>query len=577
MMKNLKLNAKLSISFGLVLVLLLVCAIVSIISMNKLGDQIDLYANRTVPNTESIWQMRRNMVSAQRNMLVAINTKNQNQSDKYLNKADEDAAGIFSTIKVFTQNTRTDKETLNTLSSSIEEIAPIRQEISALIKKGEMETAYNLYEKAYVPTFDKSAEILLEIAKQEKQYTEQQSQISQEALNSGRVILISTAILAVLIVLIVMSMLRTSILTPVKEITLAARALANGDLSAKVTYDGKDEFGDLSNSIKTLLYTVVGIIQDLDYGLAEIGNSNFTVVSKAKELYIGDFASLHTAMQLIMEHVSSTLSQIEQASEQVTSGSELVSNGAQALSQGAVEQASGIEELSASIAEITEEIRRNADNAKLANDSAGLAGDEIFKCDEQMKRMVDAMNKINSKSTEISKIIKIIEDIAFQTNILALNAAVEAARVGTAGKGFAVVADEVKNLASKSAEAVKGTRTLIEETLFSVQDGTIIASETAKSLDKSDQVTREAAIMIDKIAEASERQAEAATQVNIGIEQIAAVIQTNSATAEESAAASEELNAQAEMLKNLVSIFKLKGQVPTVLTSEIECIPTVNP
>jgi len=558
MMKDLKLNLKLLISFGLVLLMLLICSGVAIISMNSLGTQIDQYAERTVPNADSVWLMRRSMVSAERNLLVAIVTKDMDETKKYIDLADKDAETIFTTMEIFTKNTRADAESLKMLLDSFNKVVPVQKQISELLISGQDEKAYNLFETQYSPLFNESNEILLDVAAGQKQRSDEQSTIAHKALNTGRIILIVTVFLAVIIVLIVMSILRKAILTPVYEINKAAQAIAKGDLSATITYSGKDELGELSSAMKTLLYTVVGIIKDLDNSLSEIGNGNFMVESQANELYIGDFANINHSMHQIIVNLSSTLLQIDQASEQVASGSDQVSNGAQALSQGATEQASSIEELSASIAEITEQIKQNAENARLANDSAELAGKEIFNSNEHMKNMVEAMDKINLKSFEISKIIKVIEDIAFQTNILALNAAVEAARAGAAGKGFAVVADEVRNLASKSAEAAKSTTSLIEETLVAVQNGSKIASDTAKSLDESAKVTKKAVELIDKIAEASGQQAQSAIQVNIGVEQIASVVQTNSATSEESAAASEELNGQAEMLKNLVGRFKLR-------------------
>lgn len=556
-MKNLKINLKLILGFVIVLLMLLICSGVGIFNMNTMGAQIDQYSNRTVPNTGSVWEMRRNLVSIERYLLTAMMDEDQNEINENLDMAAKDAQRLVSIMEVFSQNTRADKESLTALSANLKKTGSLREQISDFLRKGEREKGYHLFVTEYKPLFDESAAMLVEIAAGQKQRADEQSDIAHGALNSGRIILIVTALLAVLITLIVMSILRKAILTPVQQIHLAAKAIARGDLSATITYDSKDELGELSNAMKTLVYTVVGIIKDLDYCLGEIGNGNFTVDSQAKELYIGDFAPLTKSLHQIIEQLSSTLSQINQSSDQVSSGSDQVSAGAQALAQGATEQASSIEELSATIKEITVKIGQTANNVKSASSLVEETGIQVINGNTKMGEMMEAMSEISAKSNEISKIIKTIDAIAFQTNILALNAAVEAARAGAAGKGFAVVADEVRNLAQKSAEAAKNTTELIEGSKVAVDKGVQIANETAQSL--TIVVTNAGLITqrIEEIASDSMQQAAGASQIAIGVDQIAAVVQTNSATAEESAAASEELSGQAQLLKDIVGKFKL--------------------
>lgn len=380
-------------------------------------------------------------------------------------------------------------------------------------------------------------------------------------VNALRDILIILCLAALVVGAIVTYFVSGKISKPIKKITVAAQQIAEGHFDVELSVNSKDEVGQLAEAFNLTINQLVnyqGYIDEISQSLLLISEGNLII--ELKRNYVGQFQKIKDNMEAFLKNINGTLVQINEASEQVASGADQVASGAQALSQGATEQASSIEELSAAIYEITEQIKQNAKNAKLANESAELAGKEIFSSNIQMKNMVEAMDKIALKSSEISKIIKVIEDIAFQTNILALNAAVEAARAGTAGKGFAVVADEVRNLASKSAQAAKNTTGLIEETIVAVQNGAKIANDTAEYLDKSSKVTSEAVVLIDKITMASEQQVQSAIGVNISVEQIAAVVQTNSATAEESAAASEELSGQAEMLKELIGKFKLREE-----------------
>ncbi|MEA4987163.1 MAG: methyl-accepting chemotaxis protein [Anaerovorax sp.] len=378
-------------------------------------------------------------------------------------------------------------------------------------------------------------------------------------VNALRNLLLILCLAAIIAGAIITYFVSNKISKPIKKVTVAAQEIANGNFDVTLTVNTKDEVGQLANAFNLTIQQLLnyqGYIDEISDALSKVSQGDLMI--ELQRDYVGQFIKLKENMQSLLLNLNATFLQMNQSADQVASGSEQVANGAQALSQGATEQASSIEELSASISEITSEIQQNADNAKTASGMAELAGKELNKSNDDMKHMLEAMNEITLKSNEISKIIKVIDDIAFQTNILALNAAVEAARAGAAGKGFAVVADEVRNLAGKSAEAAKSTTTLIEETILAVENGSAIAERTAHSLESSEQVAKEAVGIIDTIAQASNQQASSISQVNLGVEQISAVVQTNAATAEESAAASEELSSQSNLLKGLISKFKLK-------------------
>lgn len=374
------------------------------------------------------------------------------------------------------------------------------------------------------------------------------------------IILLAIAAIAVLSLLIIL-MIRRTVIRPVKSIDHVARRIADGQLNESIDYQSSDEFGALAinfNQTVTRLREYVLYIDEISAVLNEIahGNLNFHLT----QAYTGEFEKVKSSLENIANSLNTTIGKINLAAYEVTGNSEHLSGGAQALSQGATEQASAIEELAATIAEVSEQIQKNAANAQKAKLQSIQVGDEISLSNGKMENMIGAITQISEKSGQIHKIIKTIEDIAFQTNILALNAAVEAARAGAAGKGFAVVADEVRNLASKSSEAAKNTTTLIEETVKAVENGTYIAGDTAKSMEVVVENTKVVTGLVEEIAHASDEQAGYIAQVSEGIMQISNVVQTNSATAQESAAASEELLGQAQMLKNLVGQFKLKNQ-----------------
>ncbi len=365
-------------------------------------------------------------------------------------------------------------------------------------------------------------------------------------------------VLAILLSIIVALKMANSISRPMKACAERMRLLVEGDLESPVPEAvSKDETGMLTQSTAELVEGLSTIIHDISYLLGEMANQNLDIQSKHRDAYVGGFQSILESMRNLKVGLSGILHQINTSAEQVSSASNQVSSSAQNLSQGAVEQASSVEELAGRLSEISNQVKDTADRAKDAREQTHHAGEGVSVCNRQMQELMNAMEKIQSSSEEIGKIIKTIEDIAFQTNILALNAAVEAARAGSAGKGFAVVADEVRNLASKSAEASKNTSLLITHSMEAVKTGTEIAQHTAKALLDVVENIESMVGSIDQISAVSNEQSEAVVQVNEGVNQISSVVQTNSATAEESAAASQELSAEAANLKQLVDRFTL--------------------
>jgi methyl-accepting chemotaxis protein len=354
-----------------------------------------------------------------------------------------------------------------------------------------------------------------------------------------------------------MNKLLEEISRPLYEVISVMEDVSNGSLEAAVVGHYQGDFEQLKCSVNQTILVLNGIIEQIKKATGEIsrGNLRFTV----KKQFAGDFSSISDSLRSILEMLNNLFIEVKQSTEQVAVGSGQVANGSQLLAQGAVEQAAAIEKLSTLIAEMTSQTQTNADNASKAQIRSDLVKNGAETGTAQMKAMQSSMDEINQASIEISKIIKVIDSIAFQTNILALNAAVEAARAGQHGKGFAVVAEEVRTLAARSAEAARETTALIESTIDKVKNGTSIADQTADALMDMVAGVTEVTELVNKIAKDSNEQATGIMSIRQGIDKVDEVIHQNSATAEESAAASEELSGQADLLKNRLNYFQLCG------------------
>ncbi len=352
-------------------------------------------------------------------------------------------------------------------------------------------------------------------------------------------------------------MITRSVSKPLSTVMSAAQNIAQGHMNFELDVKSNNEIGMLADSFNMMkgnLSTLNGVLVEM---LGKISNGNWNVDIGSPNIYIGDWQQLYVSAEKMTNSVRGALSQVSTSARQISSSVAMVSSGAQALAQGAIDQAGSVDGLSQNLQAISLQVEENSQNTKKVNDIAVISGEVATSTLDDMQQMLDAMREISNTSDDIVKVIKVIDDIAFQTNILALNAAVEAARAGAAGKGFAVVADEVRTLAQKSSEAAKNTTQLIEQSINAVQVGEGIAQKANESFEGLAEKVQQMVITIDQIAKATEEQTGSIREISDGIEQISMVVQTNTATSEESAAASQELSSQATTLHTLVDKFVL--------------------
>ena len=372
--------------------------------------------------------------------------------------------------------------------------------------------------------------------------------------------LTTVSVIAVLVLILLVVLLTQWIIgRPVKELSRVATRIAEGELDQTIRYQSGDELGTLAfnfNRVTEQLRNYIKYIDEISDTLGEIAQGNLAYELKSE--YTGEFARIKNALDAISVELNGAMGQLNASSSDVAAGAAQISQIAVNLSQGSTEQAAEVEALAGHISEVSDNVQKIAQDAQQTSSLSKEVREGLLLSNTKMRNMTEVIQKISDKSSEIHKIVKTIDDIAFQTNILALNAAVEAARAGEAGKGFAVVAEEVRTLAGRSAGAAKETTDLLGETISSMEDGVSAAEDTAQSMLAAAELAEKMGSLIDHIAENTKQQATTTTEISHGIDQIAVVVQSNVSTAESSAAASEELSGQANALRELVSRFRLK-------------------
>mgnify|MGYP002542914300 FL=1 len=557
-MRDLKVSKKLTISYTIILTLLIMSCVVSIVDFIRLGGQIETFYDGPFTVNDSASVINSNFERMQKSVYRSISNTDSEIVKEAITDARNSAAIIQEQLPVVKTHFMGDQQIIDRLDAALAKLAPMREHVLTLASEDKKaEAAEYMEHNNIIAIQEAQVELNSLIESGNKKGENLVSGLREkQAMAVFTVIILGGISVAVSVVFGVY--ITHGITQPVTELEQAARAMAKGEFSTvRVAYDSRDELGSLAGDIRSMVKTLTDVIQNETYILNEMAEGNFSVHREKDEYYIGEFEQLMRSMKKINRGLSELLLQISRSADHVAAGSEQVSSGSQNLAQGTTEQAASVEELTGMMSEISDQAYRNSRDAQEASEKAQMVKENATESSRSMQEMVKAMAEISGKSDEIRKIVKTIEDFSFQTNILALNAAVEAARAGDRGKGFSVVANEVRSLANQSSAASKSTAALIQSSIQAVENGRKIANETDNALAEVVSGIDNVSELLFHITDASSKQFDANRQVTENINLISEVVQTNSATAEECAAASEELASQAQLLRELVSHFKL--------------------
>lgn len=550
--RSMKLSKRLSVGFFTVLSLSAVILIIALFFMGRIGSYNGKLFNGPYHVTTAIGVIRTDINE------IGIQIRNgfiDADMTSYLESIEELKQSSLEQIELLEESFQGDSQLVVELRTSIEKLNDQRSILLDYAKDKNFAQAVTLlrgdYKAAFVEAMEKVETVYQTADEQANTYYGQSVKIVDFTFVSMSIIFG----IALFCGIILSRAITKSIADPMKELETLAKQMAEGDLKAEFDENSGDEIGILAGSMKEMSTVLDSYITDISRAMKEMANGNLAVSPNV--VFKGDFITLMENIVNAVIAFNQAMHNIQRSAELVADGAGRISDSGIILSQSSSEQASAVDALSQSISDIYQQIAVSADSARRASDRVNEVGREIIESNNNMQRMVEAMNEISQSSDEISKIIKTIEGIATQTNLLSLNASIEAARAGEAGKGFAVVAGEVGNLASESAEASKISVKLIQHSLDAVKRGMKIVEETAASLASVVDNAKEVTEAVDYISENSDKQKDVMEQISAGVEEITATIEENNSALEETAATSVQLNEQAIELTKLVGKFTL--------------------
>ena len=554
--KDMKLRSK--FIFTLVLMTIMVTLLIGLaqFSFLKMSDMmVNDFVQIEYDNMKSQMSMRKDIQSINKRLLLAMYDSANNPVKEQREDFDSRFKDMRDKLSKL-ENTLEDKTLLENLSTAMDALEKDSYALLDMLDKGDTAGAIAFYQQGFnAVTSENFVSALSAVGKLSDEHSEAKIQEAKDMRSKESLLLGVVFVIVILLYVFAFLKLQRDITGRIGTVSKAIKRMRSGHLNIAFNkkYIGSDELGEMVDDVSALSGELKKIITDICAVLSEMSKGNFAVQSMDENMYVADYASILQSYREINQNLKNVFGSINQVAADVESGSEQIANGSVALSQGATEQASTLEELSASIYALSTRISAQAQKAGNIESYFGEVSEKISDENQQMGEMLLAMEEIEDKSNQVERIIKAIDDIAFQTNILALNAAIEAARAGVYGKGFAVVADEVRNLAGKSADAAAETSVLIESTINAVKKGVNIVDHAAKTLGDVMDGSEKSKEMVSEIAGSMVTDAKSISEVSKGLEEVSKVVQQNSATSEESSASSQDLNENAASLKEMIS------------------------